>query len=98
MGREREGGASKPYLYQTRIPVGWETASTHQLTTKVPNLSRTPNQPQYDLPNDVHLRARFLRPLSMACKAIRLRFLRWVWNLIEPLRRGRDYAELTWIF
>jgi len=45
--------------------------------------------------HDRHLLAQFLRPLSMTCKAMRLRSLPWVWDLIGPSRRGRDYAELT---
>jgi len=38
-----------------------------------------------------HQRARFLQPLSKTCKAMRLRLLPWIWNLIEPSRCGRSY-------
>ena len=37
--------------------------------------------------NDDHQeRVRFLRPLSMTCRVMRLRLLSWMWNFIEPSR------------
>jgi len=37
--------------------------------------------------NDDHQeRVRFLRPLSMTCRAMRLRLLSWMWDLVEPSR------------
>jgi len=37
--------------------------------------------------NDDHQkRVRFLRPLSMTCRLMRLRLVPWMWNLIEPSR------------
>ena len=41
---------------------------------------------QYSMEINNHrkLRARFLLPLSMTCKAMRFRFLPWIWEHVEP--------------
>jgi len=46
--------------------------------------------------NDDHEeRAQFLRPLSMTCRAMRLRLLPWIWDLLEPssCRYGNENFE-----
>ena len=43
--------------------------------------------------NDDHRRrVQFLRPLSMTCKAMRFRFMPWMWNLIELSSLRGDYS------
>jgi len=48
-----------------------------------------------EMNDDHYRRAQFLRPLSMTCKAMRLRFLPWIWDLIEPSRVRGDYPVLS---
>jgi len=49
--------------------------------------------------NDDHRRRmRILRRLSMTCKAMRLRLLPWIWDLIQPLRHEPSYdGRRSWV-
>jgi len=40
-----------------------------------------------EMSDDYYQRARFLLPLSMTCKTMRLRLRPWIWDVIEPSRR-----------
>ena len=45
-------------------------------------------QYRMEINDDHRKRVRFLRPLSMTCRAMRLRLLPWMWDLIEPSDLG----------
>ena len=49
-----------------------------------------------EMNDDYHQRAQFLIPLSMTCKAMRLRLRPWIWDLVEPSRR-RHVMNLTMV-
>jgi len=42
-------------------------------------------------------RMKFLRPLSMTCRAMRLRLLPWIWDHIQPSQGYYDNVGVRWI-